>query len=73
MSPLLLLVDHSQLLNRVNTLYSFAPGEETAEATVARETNAGKDHRNTQLKSLLVGTLMFVPFLAAYVALCASK
>lgn len=68
MSPLLLLVDHSQLLGRVNTLYSFAP----AEATAAPETQAATDDRKTQFKSLLVGTLMFVPFLAAYVAVCAS-
>lgn len=70
MSPLLLLVDHSQLLGRVNTLYSFAPAEEAVAVDTPTPANS---ERTAQIKSLIVGTLMFVPFLAAYIAVCASR
>jgi hypothetical protein len=76
MSPLPSLIDHSQLLTRVNTLYSFAPAEETfaaderAAATMTVEKN---DERKAQIKGLIGGTLLFLPFLIGYFALCASR
>lgn len=70
MSPLLLLVDHSQLPGRVNTLYSFAPAEK---AVAAQAPTPANSERNAQIKSLIAGTLMFVPFFAAYLAVCASR
>jgi hypothetical protein len=77
MSPLSLLIDHSQLLNRVQTLYSFAPDAE--KSTVDHEDGAiakaveQHDERATQIKGLVVGTLLFVPFLITYFVASASR
>jgi hypothetical protein len=76
MSPLSLLIDHSQLLNRVDTLYSFAPEREAHMADnqpAAQETDAKRDERIAQIKGLIGGTLLFMPFLAAYLIACASR
>lgn len=67
MSPLSLLIDHSQLLGRVQTLYSFAPAEETSVV------DGQHDERVAQVKGLVTGTLLFMPFLMAYVVACASR
>jgi hypothetical protein len=76
MSPLSLLIDHSQLLNRVHTLYSFAPDEETFAADErAAEVKAVAQHdeRTAQIKGLITGTLLFMPFLIGYFIACASR
>lgn len=76
MSPLSLLIDHSQLLNRVETLYSFAPAEETFvadEQTAAHASSAQGGERIAQIKGLVCATLPFAPFLFAYVVACASR
>ncbi|PVX81244.1 hypothetical protein [Paraburkholderia unamae] len=76
MSPLSSLIDHSQLLNRVQTLYSFAPNEETFvadERAAAQKAVRRDDERTAQIKGLVTGTLLFLPFLGAYLALCASR
>ncbi|WP_322028674.1 hypothetical protein [Paraburkholderia sp. J76] len=66
MSPLSSLIDHSQLINRVQTLYSFAPAEET----VAADAHVAADNeRSKQMRALVTAALLFVPFLAGYVAL----
>jgi len=76
MSPLSLLIDHSQLLNRVHTLYSFAPDADARAAdqrAVAAKAVEPHDERATQIKGLVVGTLLFMPFLLAYAVACASR
>lgn len=76
MSPLSSLIDHSHLLNRVQTLYSFAPAEETlvADERAAVETAVEQDdERTAQIKGLVSGTLLFMPFLLAYVVASASR
>jgi hypothetical protein len=75
MSPLSLLIDHSQLLNRVETLYSFAPEETFVadEQVAAQADSAQRKERITQIKGLVCGTLLFAPFLFAYVVACASR
>jgi hypothetical protein len=75
MSPLSLLIDHSQLLNRVETLYSFAP-EETFVAdqhAAVHASSSKREERIAQIKGLVCGTLLFAPFLFAYVVACASR
>jgi hypothetical protein len=70
MSPLSLLIDHSQLLDRVQTLYSFAPAaDQHAETVKAVEEH---DERAAQIKGLVTGTLLFMPFLIGYFVACAS-
>ncbi|MBN3858513.1 hypothetical protein G3N59_34505 [Paraburkholderia sp. Ac-20340] len=76
MSPLSLLIDHSQLMNRVQTLYSFAPseaGKVEDEQTVSKKEDAKREERLVQIKGLVGGTLLFMPFLIAYVVACASR
>ncbi|MBN3753239.1 hypothetical protein G3N95_09805 [Paraburkholderia sp. Tr-20389] len=76
MSPLSSLIDHSQLLNSVQTLYSFAPTEETFaadERVAAAKAIARDDERTAQIKSLVSGTLLFLPLLGVYFALCATR
>jgi hypothetical protein len=75
MSPLSLLIDHSQLLGRVEALYSFAPDAQTpaADESVTVQTSERRDERAAQLKSLVVGTLLFMPFLIGYFVACANS
>jgi hypothetical protein len=75
MSPLSLLIDHSQLLSRVETLYSFAPGAETFAADERAVVEASGQHgeRAAQVKGLVAGTLLFMPFLIGYFIACASR
>jgi hypothetical protein len=77
MSPLSLLIDHSRLLNQVQTLYSFGPDTETSAARerAAAEAEAGRQHaeRAAQVKGMVAGTLLFMPFLIGYFIACASR
>jgi hypothetical protein len=75
MSPISLLIDHSQLLDRVQTLYSFAPDAQTcaADEHAAVQARAQHEERATQLKGLVAGTLLFAPFLIGYFVACASQ
>ncbi|WP_027797047.1 hypothetical protein [Paraburkholderia acidipaludis] len=76
MSPLSLLIDHSQLLGRVQTLYSFAPDAEVPaveQTAVAVEVVEKDDERTAQIKGLVAGTLFFMPFLMAYFLACGSR
>jgi hypothetical protein len=74
MSPLSLLIDHSQLLSRTQTLYSFAPDAETfaTDARVAAMASEQHNERAAQVKGLVTGTLLFLPFLIGYFIACAS-
>jgi hypothetical protein len=74
MSPLSLLIDHSRLLDRVQTLYSFAPDAQTPaiEEHAAVEARAHRDERAAQIKGMIAGTLLFMPFLVGYFIACAS-
>ncbi|WP_027796855.1 hypothetical protein [Paraburkholderia acidipaludis] len=76
MSPLALLIDHFQLPGRVQTLYSFAPDVEKPAAghhVVTREVVKKDDARATQIRGLVAGTLLFMPFLMAYFLACGSR
>jgi hypothetical protein len=75
MSPLSLLIDHSRLLDRVQTLYSFAPGNQRTIVEERGEVGGSEqgDERTEQVKGLVAGTLVFMPFLLSYVVACASR
>ncbi|MFP6559053.1 hypothetical protein WJ542_12145 [Paraburkholderia sp. B3] len=76
MSPLSLLIDHSRLLGRVSTLYSFAPDVEAKAAyehAVTDKAVEQHDERAVQLKGLVTGTLLFLPFLIGYFVACGSR
>ena len=69
MGPLSLLLDHSRLIGRVHTLYSFAPAVDPHAAdqhAVTIKTVAKDDERAAQIKGLVAGTLLFLPFLIGY-------
>jgi hypothetical protein len=71
MSPLSL-IDTSRLVARHIVPQSHAGAPEVSKVERA-ESSKPQIERRTQIGALVTGTLLFLPFLAAYVIACASR